>query len=129
MKNHNKETAKKNIVPKKPALDDDMYNWVIAKYGTPNENWTDSQFESIADDVYKTFLKKADPPKDVEHVIKPNIGYVAKTTNVEADQDVPECSTKKDDVPKCSKLKEKDAATRHIAATDIVDLDIEFVIC
>nr|GEX72954.1 hypothetical protein [Tanacetum cinerariifolium] len=37
-----------------------MYNWVIAKYGKPN-TWTDSQFHRIADDVYTTFFKKAEP--------------------------------------------------------------------
>ncbi|GJR94687.1 hypothetical protein Tco_0266861 [Tanacetum coccineum] len=96
------KTAKKDIVPKKPELNYDMYNWIIAKYGTPNENWIDSQFESVADDVYTTFFEKSDPPKDVEDVVKPEVGYVAKTTNLEADQE--------------------DAA-RHIAATDIVDPD------
>ncbi|GJR70933.1 hypothetical protein Tco_0016998 [Tanacetum coccineum] len=86
MKNHNKETSKKDIVPKKPELNDDMYNWIIAKYGTPNENWTDSQFESVADDVYTTFFEKSDPPKDVEDAVKPKVGYVTKITNLEADQ-------------------------------------------
>nr|GEY10034.1 hypothetical protein [Tanacetum cinerariifolium] len=62
-----------------------MYNWIIAKYGTPNENLTNSQFESIADDVYTTFFEKADPPKDV---VKPDVGYLAKTTNLEADQGI-----------------------------------------
>ncbi|GKC85151.1 hypothetical protein Tco_1140868, partial [Tanacetum coccineum] len=54
-----------------------MYNWVIAKYGKPN-NWTDSQFESIADDVYTTFFEKAEPEKPEP----------AKTTNVETQQGV-----------------------------------------
>ncbi|GKB93401.1 hypothetical protein Tco_0979538, partial [Tanacetum coccineum] len=58
----------------------------------------------------------------VEDVVKPEVGYVAKTINLEADQDVLECS-KKENVPRCSKLKEKEDATRHIAATDIVDPD------
>ncbi|GKC35626.1 hypothetical protein Tco_1048010 [Tanacetum coccineum] len=44
-----KDKANKHILPKKPELNDDMYNWVIAKYGKPN-TWTDSQFHSIADD-------------------------------------------------------------------------------
>ncbi|GJT86495.1 hypothetical protein Tco_1068212 [Tanacetum coccineum] len=57
-------------------MNDDMYNWVIAKYGKPN-NWTDSQFESIADDVYTTFFEKAEPEKPEP----------AKTTNVETQQD------------------------------------------
>ncbi|GKB05133.1 hypothetical protein Tco_0833328 [Tanacetum coccineum] len=91
---NNKETAKKDIVSKKPELNDDMYNWIIAKYGTTNENWTDSQFESVADDVYITFFEKSDPPKDIEDIVKPEVGYVAKTTNLEADQDVLECSKK-----------------------------------
>ncbi|GKD66015.1 hypothetical protein Tco_1308123 [Tanacetum coccineum] len=47
-----------------------------------------SQFESVADDVYTTFFEKADPSKDVEDVVKPDVGYVAKTTNLEADQEV-----------------------------------------
>ncbi|GKG53988.1 hypothetical protein Tco_0557511, partial [Tanacetum coccineum] len=50
------------IVPKKPELNDNMYNWVIAKYGKPN-SWTDSQFKSIADDIYTTFFEKAEPEK------------------------------------------------------------------
>ncbi|GJZ34078.1 hypothetical protein Tco_0579514 [Tanacetum coccineum] len=41
-----------------------MYNWVIAKYRKPN-TWTDSQFESITDDVYTTFFEKAEPEKVV----------------------------------------------------------------
>ncbi|GJT44814.1 hypothetical protein Tco_0953529 [Tanacetum coccineum] len=45
-----KDKANKDILPKKPELNDDMYNWVIAKYGKPSDSWTDSQFESIADD-------------------------------------------------------------------------------
>ncbi|GJX51263.1 hypothetical protein Tco_0278108 [Tanacetum coccineum] len=55
-----KDKANKHILPKKPELNDDKYNWVIAKYGKPN-TWTDSQFHSIADDVYTTFFKKAEP--------------------------------------------------------------------
>ncbi|GJU24920.1 hypothetical protein Tco_1163541 [Tanacetum coccineum] len=116
---NSKETAKKDIISKKPELNDDMYNWIIAKYGTTNENWTDSQFESVADDVYITFFEKSDPPKDIEDIVKPEVGYVAKTTNLEADQD---------DVLECSKLKDKEDATRHIAATDIVDTDTEVIV-
>ncbi|GJS01677.1 transposase, MuDR, MULE transposase domain protein [Tanacetum coccineum] len=96
------KTAKKDIISKKPELNDDMYNWIIAKYGTTNENWTDSQFESVADDIYITFFEKSDPPKDIEDIVKPEVGYVAKTTNLEANQEVividlsssePECSS------------------------------------
>ncbi|GJY44521.1 ACT domain-containing protein [Tanacetum coccineum] len=53
------DKANKDILPKKPARNDDMYNWVIAKYGKSSDSWTDSQFERIADDVYTTFFEKA----------------------------------------------------------------------
>nr|GEX31384.1 copia protein [Tanacetum cinerariifolium] len=92
-----------------------------------------------------TTMNKDD--KDVEDVVKQDVQYVAKTTNVEVGQEsiltknvpecltknvnvlecstkevnVPECSTKKENVPDCSKLKEKQDASRHIAAVDIVD--------
>ncbi|GJR74117.1 hypothetical protein Tco_0086482 [Tanacetum coccineum] len=59
---NDKDKANKHILPKKPELNDDMYNWVIAKYGKPN-TWTDSQFHRIADDVYTTFFKKSKPEK------------------------------------------------------------------
>ncbi|GKC86744.1 hypothetical protein Tco_1147393, partial [Tanacetum coccineum] len=59
---------------------------IIAKYGTPNENWINSQFESVADDVYTIFFERSDPPKDVEDVVKPEVRYVVKTTNLEVDQ-------------------------------------------
>ncbi|GKC67049.1 hypothetical protein Tco_1099647 [Tanacetum coccineum] len=52
--------ANKHILPKKPELNEDMYNWVIAKYEKPN-TWIDSQFDRIADDVYTTFFEKAKP--------------------------------------------------------------------
>ncbi|GJS20100.1 hypothetical protein Tco_0448732 [Tanacetum coccineum] len=58
---------------------------------------TDSQFESIADDVYTTFFEKAEPEK-----LEPG-----KTRNVKAQQDVLECS-KKDDVQECSNIMEKE---------------------
>ncbi|GKD87485.1 hypothetical protein Tco_1358639, partial [Tanacetum coccineum] len=48
----------KHILPKKPELNDDMYNWVIAKYGKPN-TWTDSQEYS----GHITFLINLDVPE------------------------------------------------------------------
>ncbi|GKD98854.1 hypothetical protein Tco_1382751 [Tanacetum coccineum] len=82
MKNDNKvsDKANKHILHKKPKLNDDMYNWVIVKYGKSN-SWTDSQFDSIVDDVYTTFFEKVEPEK------------------VEPEKAEPE----KPDVPKCSK--------------------------
>ncbi|GJU29552.1 hypothetical protein Tco_1173141 [Tanacetum coccineum] len=113
MKNDNKvrDKANKHIVPKKPELNDYMYNWVIAKYGKPN-SWTDSQFESIADDIYTTFFEKAEPekaePKKVE-------AEMAEPKTAEHEKpDVPECSEKAN-VQECSNIKEKEDQqfTRH----------------
>nr|GEW61678.1 hypothetical protein [Tanacetum cinerariifolium] len=91
-----KDKANKEIIPKKRELNDDMYNWVTAKYRKLH-SWTDSQFESITNDVYTTFFEKAEPGKP----------EAAKTRNVEAQQDVPECS-RKDDDQECSNIKEKE---------------------
>ncbi|GKA20601.1 hypothetical protein Tco_0700590 [Tanacetum coccineum] len=77
--------ANQDNLPKKPELNDDMYNWVIAKYGKPN-TWTDSQFESIADDVYTTFFEKAEPEKVAPEKAEPKKPKPAKTRNVEAQQ-------------------------------------------
>ncbi|GJS76164.1 hypothetical protein Tco_0726045, partial [Tanacetum coccineum] len=97
------DKANKHILPKKPELNDDMYNWVIAKYGKPN-TWIDFQFHSIANDVYTTFFEKAEPeiaqPEKVEaETVKPETAEPEKP-------DVPECS-KKADVQECSNIKEK----------------------
>ncbi|GJY23717.1 hypothetical protein Tco_0397375 [Tanacetum coccineum] len=56
MNNDDKDTAKKHVVFNKPELNDHMMDWIIAKYGKPNANWTDSLFDIIADDVYTTFF-------------------------------------------------------------------------
>ncbi|GKA47993.1 hypothetical protein Tco_0740951 [Tanacetum coccineum] len=58
-------------------LNDDMYNWVIVKYGKPN-SWTYSQFHSIADDVYTTFFEKcehelAEPEKAEAETAEPEM--------------------------------------------------------
>nr|GEW16183.1 hypothetical protein [Tanacetum cinerariifolium] len=94
-----------------------MYNWIIAKYGTPNANWTNSQFDIVGDDVYTTFFHEAEPAKDVEDVVKPDVQDVAKT-NVEADQDVLECSEKR--CPRVFKKEEKEDQ-QDVVATNIVE--------
>ncbi|GKA09060.1 hypothetical protein Tco_0688391 [Tanacetum coccineum] len=78
---------------------------------------SDSQFESIADEVYTTFFEnaepekaepeKAEPEKAKPEKEEPEKPETAKTRNVEAQQDVLECS-KKDNVQECSKIKEKE---------------------
>ncbi|GJT69399.1 hypothetical protein Tco_1028685 [Tanacetum coccineum] len=87
-------------------LNDDMYNWVIVKYGKPN-SWTYSQFHSIADDVYTTFFEKcerelAEPEKAEAETAEPD-RHITFLFNL----DVPECS-KKSDVQECSNMKEKE---------------------
>ncbi|GJU49708.1 hypothetical protein Tco_1219263 [Tanacetum coccineum] len=89
-----------------------MYNWIIVKYGKLNVNWTDLQFDIIADDVYTTFFDQPEHAKakiDVEDVVEPDIQDVAPTEVVEADQDVLECSKKEDQ--------------QEVAATYIIEPD------
>ncbi|GKB14613.1 hypothetical protein Tco_0848536 [Tanacetum coccineum] len=70
------------------------YDIVIAKYEKPSDSWTDSQFESIADDVYTTFFEKAEPENQSRQ--KQQMLRLNKATSMF------------DDVPECSKIKEKE---------------------
>ncbi|GJY18105.1 hypothetical protein Tco_0389596 [Tanacetum coccineum] len=118
MNNDDKDTAKKEIVSNKPELNEHMYNWIIAKYGKPNANWTDSLFDIIADDVYTTFFISQSMPNsaktDVRDVAKIDVRNVAPTAVVKTDQDVLECSKKEDQ--------------QEVAATDVIEPYQEIII-
>ncbi|GJZ97968.1 floury 1-like protein [Tanacetum coccineum] len=83
LNNDENVTAKKHIVSVKPELNDQMMDWIIAKYGKPNANWTDSLFDIIVDDVYTTFFYQPDHAKessktDVQESSKSDVQDVAK---------------------------------------------------
>nr|GEV64183.1 hypothetical protein [Tanacetum cinerariifolium] len=92
---------------------------IVAKYGTSNANWTDSQIDTIADDVYTTFFHEAEPAKDVEDVVKQDVQDVAKT-NVDVDQG--SRKVKKEDGKNKGKKDQQE-----VAATDIVDPDTGYL--
>ncbi|GKD87107.1 hypothetical protein Tco_1358261, partial [Tanacetum coccineum] len=84
---YKRHKANKHILPKKPELNDDMYNWVIAKYGKPTEP------------------EKAEPEKSEPE--KAEAGKAEAETAEPEKPDVPECS-KKAVVQECSNIKEKE---------------------
>ncbi|GJZ98040.1 hypothetical protein Tco_0670493 [Tanacetum coccineum] len=90
LNNEENVTTKKHIVFVKPKLNDQMMDWIIAKYGKPNANWTDSLLDIIADNVYTTFFINKTVPKssktDVQESSKSDVQDVAKTY-VEIDLD------------------------------------------
>ncbi|GJZ74628.1 hypothetical protein Tco_0639093 [Tanacetum coccineum] len=130
LNNDEKDTTKKHIISNKPELNDHMYNWIIANYGTPNANWIDSLFDIIANDVYTIFFDQPEHGKDVQEsskidvqessktdvqdVAKTDVQDVPPTMVVETDQDVPKCSKKEDE--------------QEVAATYVIEPDTEIIL-
>nr|GEV53032.1 hypothetical protein [Tanacetum cinerariifolium] len=118
MENHDTETGNKenkDTISKEERITYAIYNWITAKYGAPNETWNDDLFDLVADDVVKTFFDKSDSEQ----------ATVSKCLTKEAT--VPECLMIEASVPECSTKKATKDVASHIAATNIVDPQIEVI--
>ncbi|GKA99333.1 hypothetical protein Tco_0827270 [Tanacetum coccineum] len=73
------DKANKHIVPKKPELNDNMYNWVIAKYGKPN-----------------TEPVKAKPKKAEAETAEPKTAKPGKPANVQEFSNIKEKEDQQD---------------------------------
>ncbi|GJW10320.1 hypothetical protein Tco_1576147 [Tanacetum coccineum] len=79
-KTSNKENE--DTVPEKEIITDDIYNWITAKYGAPNETWNGDQIALVADDIVKTFFDKSDSKQDVPECSTKDVASPIAATNI-----------------------------------------------
>nr|GEZ33669.1 hypothetical protein [Tanacetum cinerariifolium] len=100
------DTAKKDIDPNKPELNDHIMHYVLAKYGNKNGREDESLIDIIGDDIWKTFFNqvwnkfldvavvvvreqaKESSKRDVQDVGKTKVSKLVATKVFEVDKEI-----------------------------------------